>query len=104
MKKLLIFLLLLVTFLTRAQSIETDSKGSKIAQGAFTGTALFLVANTVQQGENRWLSYFISIAGAMALESTLNTNLRSSSYVLGGAIAVNLSFEIFKPKRRKCLN
>jgi len=104
MRKFLIFLFLLVTVLTRAQSIETDSEGSKIAQGAFTGTALFLVSNTVQQGENRWLSYLISIGGAMLLESTLNTNLRSSSYVLSGAVAVNLSFEIFKPKRRKCLN
>jgi len=90
--------------LTRAQSIDTDSKGSKIAQGVFTGTALFIVANSLQGGENRWLSYLISIGGAMLLESTLNTNLRSSSYVLGGAIIINTSFEIFKPKRRKCLN
>lgn len=105
MKKLIPILLLSSLGLSAKQNeINTNSYGSKFAQGALTGTALFAVSNSLNKGENRFISHLISIGGSVLLNSLIEkeTNFKSISSVGTGAISVNLTFEIFKKKRRKC--
>lgn len=109
MKKLFTILMLIVSITLVAQEkphnnskeLNTNTPTSKFVQGAFTGTALYIVSNELQRGDNKWISHTISIVGSMLFEGLTNkqTNLEKMSFVGGGAITVNITFEIFKPKK-----
>lgn len=110
MKKLFTILMLIVSITLVAQEqphnntkgeLNTNTPTSKFVQGALTGTALYVVSNSLQRGNNKWISHTISIVGSILFEGLTNkqTNLEKMSFVGGGAITVNVTFEIFKPKK-----
>jgi len=109
MKKLFSILMLIVSITLVAQEkphnnskgLNTNTPTSKFVQGAFTGTILYVVSNELQRGDNKWISHTISIAGSILFEALTNknTNLELAGFNAGGAVTVNLTFEIFKAKK-----
>lgn len=82
-----------------SKELNTNTPTSKFVQGAFTGTALYIVANELQR-ENKWISHTVSILGSLLFEAVTNkkTNLELLGFNGGGALSVNITFEIFKGK------
>lgn len=112
MKNLLLIILILFSINTFSQEkkdnpmhneVNMETNSGKFYQGVFTGAFVNLTVNEFTEDERKkWLKHPISLVTSILLELVFNknSNLQKQAFVGLGAVTVNVTFEIFKSKRR----
>lgn len=111
MKKLFIFLLTFCVYSIFAQEeknpsrneLDMETNSGKIFQGAFIGGFTYLtVEQFTRNKKSNWLKKPLSIIVPLVYELVLNkaTNSQKQLFVVTGALSVNLTIDIFKPRKR----